>query len=142
MGTVSIKWIDSQLMVGVDSYGHPLITGSWPEKDPEWAGLKPSDLLMLSAAACSVYDVIMILDKQREPIDTLEVDCTGTQAPDPPYAFTHMHLHYRARGAVSDAKLARAIQLSEDKYCSVVNTLRPTVEITSGYHLIGPNSTD
>ena len=135
MGTVAIKWIDSQLMVGVDSFGHPLVTGSWPEKDPDWAALKPSDLLLLSAAACSAYDVVMILDKQREPLGKLEVQCTGTQAPEPPYAFTHIHLHYLVEGEVSDANLARAIELSEEKYCSVINTLRPTVEITSGYSL-------
>jgi len=135
MGTVSIKWIESQLMVGADSFGHPLVAGSWPEKGPEWAGLKPSDLLLLSAASCSAYDVIMILTKQREPLEDLEVQCTGTQAETPPYAFTHIHLHYRVTGAVSEAKLARAIALSEDKYCSVTNTLKPTVEITSDFEV-------
>jgi len=53
MGQVSIQWVNSQLMVGVDSFGHPLVMGSWPEQSPEWAGLKPSDLLLLSAAACA-----------------------------------------------------------------------------------------
>lgn len=56
MGQVAVKWIGSQLMVGVDSFGHPVVTGSWPEQSPEWAGLKPSDLLLLSAAACLAYD--------------------------------------------------------------------------------------
>ena len=60
MGTVGVKWIESQLMTGVDSFGHPLVMGSWPEKEPEWAGLKPSDLLMLSAASCSCYDVVIM----------------------------------------------------------------------------------
>jgi len=67
MGTVAIQWSGSQLMIGVDSFGHPLVMGSWPERSPEWAGLKPSDLLLLSAAACSAYDVVMILGKQRAP---------------------------------------------------------------------------
>ena len=136
MGTVSLKWIDSQLMVGVDSYGHPLVTGSWPDKDPEWAALKPSDLLLLSAAACSAYDVVMILSKQREPLEGLEVSCTGEQASNPPYVFTSIHLHYVVSGKVNVAKLERAIRLSEEKYCSVVNTLKPTVRVTSDYELV------
>ncbi len=136
MSTVFVQWIDSQLMVGVDSYGHPLVLGSWPERDPEWAGLKPSDLLLLAAASCSAYDVAMILTKQREPLAGLEVRCTGEQQSDPPFAFTHIHLHYTVKGAVNPDRLERAIRLSEEKYCSVVNTLRPGVEITSDYEIV------
>jgi putative redox protein len=125
----------SQLMVGVDSFGHPVVTGSWPERTPEWAGLKPSDLLLLSAASCSAYDVVMILGKQREPLEGLEVSCSGTQLPEPPYTFTEIHLHYTARGPLNAEKLARAIALSEDKYCSVINTLKPTVKVTSDFEI-------
>jgi putative redox protein len=136
MGTVAVKWVASQLMTGVDSFGHPLVMGSWPEKEPEWAGLKPSDLLLLSAAACSAYDVVMILTKQREPLVDLEVTCTGEQESEPPYTFTSIHLHYRLKGPLDPNKIARAIRLSEDKYCSVVNTLKPAVKITSDFELV------
>lgn len=137
MGQVAVKWMGSQLMVGVDSFGHPLVVGSWPERTPEWAGLKPSDLLLLSAASCSAYDVVMILGKQREPLTGLEVSCSGTQLPGPPYTFTAMHLHYTVHGPVDAQKLARAIALSEEKYCSVINTLKSTVKVTSDFEIVG-----
>jgi putative redox protein len=136
MGTVAVKWIESQLMTGVDSFGHPLVMGSWPEKAPEWAGLKPSDLLLLSAASCSAYDVVMILHRQREPLTGLEVACTGEQESEPPYKFTALHLHYTLKGSLNSSKVERAIQLSEEKYCSVINTLKPTVQITSSFEII------
>lgn len=136
MGTVSVKWIGSKLMAGVDSFGHPLVMGSWPEKEPEWAGLKPSDLLLLAAASCSSYDVIMILTKQKEPVADLEVTCTGEQQPDPPYAFTRIHLHYTVKGPVNPQKVERAIRLSEEKYCSVTNTLKHGVTITNDFEVI------
>jgi len=136
MGTVAVKWIESQLMTGVDSFGHPLVMGSWPEKEPEWAALKPSDLLLLSAASCSAYDVVMILNKQREPLVGLEVTCTGQQADEPPYRFTSIHLHYTLTGPLNEQKVARAIHLSEEKYCSVINTLKPTVEISSDFEIV------
>lgn len=136
MGTVKLNWIGGQMSVGVDSYGHPIVIGSRPEETPEWAGLKPSDLLLLSAAACSTYDVVMILTKQREPLKHLEVSCEGKQLPEAPYTFTDIHLHYTARGNVSAQKLARAIELSETKYCSVLSTLRPTVKITSDFEIV------
>lgn len=135
MGTVAVKWIDSQLMTGVDSFGHPLTIGSWPEKTPQWAGLKPSDLLMLAAASCSAYDVVMILTKQREPLAGLEVTCTGEQEAEAPYQFTRMHLHYKLKGPLNPQKVERAIRLSEEKYCSVLNTLKPTVEITNEFEI-------
>lgn len=135
MGQVAVKWVDSQLIVGVDSFGHPLVMGSWPEQSPEWVGLKPSDLLLLSAAACSAYDVVMILGKQRQPLEGLEVTCQGTQLAEPPYTFTAIDLHYIAYGPLDSTKLARAITLSEEKYCSVVNTLKSVVKITSHYEI-------
>ena len=137
MRTVAVNWVASQLMTGVDSLGHPLVIGSWPEKDPEWSGPKPADLLLLSAAACSAYDVMMILSKQRETLESLEIVCTGEQEPEPPYAFTSIHLHYIVKGSSLDAKkVERAIRLSEDKYCSVVNTLKPTVKISSDFEMV------
>jgi putative redox protein len=136
MGTVAIKWVESRLMTGVDSFGHPLVMGSWPEKEPEWAGLKPSDLLLLAAASCSGYDVILILTRQREPLQGLEITCTGEQMSEQPYAFTNIHLHYKVKGPVKPQKVDRAIRLSQDKYCSVINTLKPAVEITSDFEII------
>lgn len=136
MGTIAVKWVESQLVVGVDSYGHPLVIGSWPEKEPEWAGLKPSDLLLLSAASCSSYDVVKILKKQKEPLEGLEIEVTGDQASEPPYQFTRIHLHYKFKGKLKKKKAERAIELSEEKYCSVLATLRPGVRLTSTYEML------
>ena len=133
MGKVSVKWVDSQLMVGADSFGHPLVIGSWPEKSPEWAGMKASDLLLISAAACTAYDVVMILRKQKKNLEKFEVEVQGDQLPDPPYRFTKIHVHYLFEGDLDDRSIQRAIQLSEDKYCSVLNTLREGVSISSSY---------
>jgi putative redox protein len=123
-------------MIGVDSRGVPLVISSWPERDPKWMGQKPSDLLLIAAASCTMYDVLEILRKQREPVETLEVLCEGTQLEDPPHNFTKIHLVYSIRGDVSAQKFERAIDLSQNKYCSVLATLRPSVEITSEYEYV------
>ena len=130
MSSVSVKWVGSQLMVGVDSFGHPLVIGSWPEKNPEWAAMKASDLLLLSAAACSAYDVVLILQKQRAALLDFEVEVKGEQEPEPPNRFTHIHMHYRFKGDLDERKVERAIQLTEEKYCSIICTLRPAVEFS------------
>jgi putative redox protein len=136
--TVNLKWINSTatLMAGVDSRGTPAVIGIWDEHDPPWRGLKASDLLLLSAASCSAYDVVTILRKKREPLESLEVKCTGQRESDPPQRFTHIHLHYTLNGDLSPKNAEEAIHLSEDKYCSVINTLKGSVEITSDFEII------
>lgn len=131
--TVYLKWIDSTLMAGMDSRGRSLIIGKIQDSDPEWLGLKPSDLLLLAAASCSAYDVITILQKQREPLEDLAIACTGEQLSDPPHTFVRVSIKYTIKGEVNEAKLKRAIKLSEEKYCSVISTLKPSVEFKSSY---------
>lgn len=133
---VNVKWVEATLMIGSDSRGRPVTIGSKVGDDGEWLGLKASDLLLLSAAACSTYDVVTILTKQRENLTSLNVKCTGVQNSEPPYAFVSIHLHYVVKGGVSSEMLEKAIRLSEDKYCSVIATLRQGVAITSDYELI------
>ncbi|MBE0408569.1 MAG: OsmC family protein [Anaerolineales bacterium] len=135
-GSVWLNWIGSQMMTGFDSRGTPLVIGRWPERDPESIGLKASDLLLLAAAACSSYDIITILTKQREPLESLEVTCTGDQEKEPPFKFVRIHLHYRLKGSINAEKVERAIELSEEKYCSVTNTLKGNVEISSDYEIM------
>lgn len=135
MGTVTLRWVESKLMVGSDSNGHSLVIGRSPDDQNVWNGIKPSDLLLLSAAACSAYDVVEILTKQREPLKDLKVSCRGEQQSDPPYTFTQIHLHYVINGKVDPAKLEKAIDLAENKYCSVMSTLRPGVPISSDYEI-------
>ena len=134
-GKVNIRWSGSRLMLGVDSRGTTLPIGYERQQDPVWSGTKPSDLLLLAAASCSSYDVIEILEKQREPVEGMDVQCTGEQLAEPPYQFVSVHLHYILKGKVNPKKVERAIQLSEDKYCSVLATLRPAVKVSSDYEI-------
>jgi putative redox protein len=90
----------------------------------------------MAVASCAVFDVIEILAKQREPVRDLHVECSGDQLSQPPYSFTNIHNHYIVFGEVNSQKLERAIQLSEDKYCSVISTLRPQVIVTSDFEII------
>ena len=135
-GTVNLKWTGARMMLGVDSRGAAIPIGFNRDADPPWSGVKPSDLLLLAAASCSAYDVVEILQKQREPLEGLDIQCTGEQITEQPYKFVAVHLKYVIKGAVNPKKVERAIQLSEDKYCSVLATLRPSIEISSEFEII------
>lgn len=124
------------MMIGMDSRGTTLVIGNDSDSDPEWIGLKPSDLLLLAAASCTAYDVVTILNKQREPVQGLEIVCTGEQFSEPPNAFIGIFLKYIIKGPVNEEKLKKAIRLSEEKYCSVISTLRPGMRIENTFEII------
>ena len=142
MSNVALKWTgeESQMFMGRDSFGHVVMAGSWPKDDndewQEWKAIKPSDLLLLSLASCSAYDVVMILKRQRQPLVNLYVNVEGNQASAPPYQFTDIHLHYTVAGDGLDAaKVERAIKLSEEKYCSVAATIRGVATLTHSFDI-------
>ena len=135
MGTVSLHWVKQLLFVASDSNGHSFTIGRMPNEPLHWSGVKPSDLMLLSAAACATWDLVEILTKQREPLRDLQVLCSGENLSDPPYTFTKIHIHYMAYGPVNPEKLEKAIQLSEDKYCSVISTLRLGIPVTSDFEI-------
>jgi putative redox protein len=141
MSNIALKWTgaDSKMFIGRDSFGHVLLAGSWPSDRPEWQewkAIKPSDLLLLGLASCTAYDVVMILRRQRQSLDELFVEVDGTQADDPPYQFTDVHLHYILEGEdLDESGVERAIKLSEEKYCSVAATIREVADITHSYEV-------
>ncbi len=81
-------------------------------------GISPMRLLLLSVAGCTSYDVVTILKKMREPIEGLEVEISGERREEHPQIYTRVHIHYRIYGNVREEKAKRAIELSQDKYCS------------------------
>jgi putative redox protein len=127
------------MFVGRDSRGQVLVAGSWPKEDPnwqEWKALKPSDLLLLGLASCTAYDIVMILERQRQRLTRLSLEVNGDQLPDPPYAFTDIHIHYRLAGEELDQKkVERAITLSLEQYCSVAATLRGVSKVTYSFEI-------
>ena len=135
MGLIKLRWVEEKMMVATDSNGHSVVVGRSPDPEYNWVGVKPSDLLLMAVAACAAYDVVEILKKQREPMRDLMVSCSGDQMTEPPYSFTKIHLHYVIWGNISEIKLGKAISLSEEKYCSVISTLRPGVPVTSDFEI-------
>ncbi|MAT97377.1 MAG: peroxiredoxin [Anaerolineaceae bacterium] len=144
MSNIAVKWTGqgSQMFIGRDSFGHVVVSGSWPQEDEawqEWKGLKPSDMLLLSLASCSAYDVVMILGRQRQQLTNLHVSVDGEQASEPPYQFTEIHQHYTVEGINLDPqKVERAIELSEERYCSVAATIRGVARLSHSFEIVAP----
>ncbi|KAA0265539.1 MAG: OsmC family peroxiredoxin [Chloroflexi bacterium] len=100
-------------------------------------GFGSSDLLSAALIGCSAYDVVEILRKQRQELKQLQVRAEAVQDETPPWRFRKIHIHYQVVGRGLDPKkVRRAVQLSEEKYCSVYATLRDVIEITHDIEVI------
>ncbi|NJN27439.1 MAG: OsmC family protein [Cyclobacteriaceae bacterium] len=100
-------------------------------------GMRPMQLLLAAAGSCSSIDIISILKKQKQELKDLQVEVNGErEANVVPSLFTDVHLHYILSGALDDTKVKRAIELSVDKYCSVVKILEKTAKVTYSYEII------
>jgi putative redox protein len=133
MGTATVKWISGKQFIGIDSTQHSVVL-STPD---EGVGIKPSELLLIAIASCTAVDVVEILTKKRMPLNHLEIRCTGEQDQEPPWTFRKIHLHYTVAGkGLTEKAVEQAIQLSEEKYCSVAATVRATAEITTEFIIL------
>ena len=95
------------------------------------AGPGPMLTLLLAAAACSGSDVVAILEKMRVKLHELSIDIAGTRREEEPRRYVAIHLDYRLNGdALDPAKARRAIDLSLEKYCSVIHSLAPDIAVT------------
>lgn len=134
MAEVSLVWLQDEQFVGTDSSKHSVVLST--QNEANGVGMKPSELLLISLAGCTAVDVVRILDKQRMLLSGLEIRVTGEQQPDPPWTYEAIHMHFLLRGrSLTEQAVKRAIELSENKYCSVAATLRAQVEITWSFEI-------
>jgi len=133
MSVTTLQWLSGKRFVGIDSTNHSVVLSS---KD-EGIGVKPSDMLLIALASCTAVDVVEILAKKRMPLDSLEIVTNGEQDANPPWTFRKIHLKYRMSGrGLTEKAVEQAIQLSEEKYCSVAATIRGVAEITTEFEII------
>ena len=130
MGQAKVRWVGNHTFIGTDSTNHAVLLSSPKEN----IGMKASELLLVSLATCSSYDVVGILEKRKVALRKLEVEVTAEQEKDPPWTFTDIHLKYILAGDGLEPRHAEtAIRLSEEKYCSVAATLKGKAKITWEY---------
>jgi putative redox protein len=138
MGKATVTWVQKLQFVGTDTSKHSVVISSQDEENG--VGVKPSDLLLISLASCAAYDVVNILTKKRKILHDLRVEVEGEQQENSPWPFTRIHLHYVVVGEkISERDVAKAIQLSQEKYCSVSATLKAAVELTHDYEVVQPH---
>lgn len=134
MKSVDISWhpVDEVFVATGSESTTVRVNAPHAAPDAPRSGFPPAELLLAAAGTCSAWDVVEILRKQRQEVDAIDVRVTGEQAADPPWPFRRIELEFTIRGKGISVPLAeRAVQLSEERYCSVIATVRGVAEVTS-----------
>jgi putative redox protein len=125
-----IKWLDGRAFVGESGSGHAVVMDGAPESGGRNIGFRPMEMLLLGMGGCTAFDVVMILEKGREKITSLEIELEAERAETEPKVFTRVKLIYRLKGRnLKPASVERAIKLSEEKYCSATAMFAKTAKI-------------
>jgi putative redox protein len=136
MQEASIKWVGEEKFLATSPSGHAMAI------DSDRASNKapgPMELLLLALGGCTGTDVVSILKKKRQKLESLEIICSGERAAEPPKVWITLEVVYRLRGTLDEAAVKRAIELSEKKYCSVSAMLQKTAKLTWRYEILPPS---
>lgn len=108
---------------------------SIPDHSNDLEGFRPMEMLLASLAGCMSIDVLSILYKQKQSVDTYQVKVSAERVVVQPSIFSKINLEIFLTGEIEEGKLKRAIDLSIEKYCSVYKILNQSAEITCNYFL-------
>lgn len=117
--------------------GHRILMDGAPEAGGENQGPRPMELLLAGTGGCTAFDVVAILRKGRHDVTGCDVTLSAQRAESDPKVFTHIHFVFRVTGRkLRPEVVARAIELSKEKYCSASIMLAKTATITHEMEII------
>jgi putative redox protein len=128
-----VKWVGDEKFLATMPSGNivPLDASSTHEGGPG-----PMEMLLGALGACTSVDVKLILEKKRQKLTSLEVSVSGERAKEPPEVWTKIEIVYRLSGTLEEKAVRDAIELSQNKYCSVAAMLGKTAKITYRYEIM------
>lgn len=132
MQTARLKWVDKEQFLTVTPSGHAVPFDSDRESN---TAPGPMEMLLAALGACTATDVVSILHKKRQKLESLEIEISGERAAEPPRIWTRLEVVYKLRGTLDDKAVRDAIHLSESKYCSVSAMLKKAAEVSFRYEI-------
>ncbi len=132
-----VKWLDNMSFVGESESGHSVVMDGPQESGGRNLGIRPMEMVLLGMGGCTAFDVVLILKRQRQAISDCYVELSAERAEEAPKVFTKIHVHYVVKGKnLDDKKVARAVDMTAEKYCSVSIMLAKSVDVTHDYEII------
>lgn len=132
-----IKWVEKATFLGESGSGHSVVMDGPPESGGRDIGIRPMEMLLIGMGGCTAFDVVMILQRARQAVTDCVVEVSAERSDEVPRVFTAIHVHFVVSGDdLSDKQVARAVQLSAEKYCSASIMLGKAANITHDYEIV------
>ena len=135
---VTLKRLNNDVhFEGINLDGNTIHLDGSPEIGGEGKGMRPTESLLTSIAACSSIDVVVLLKKMGQQLDDIKVEITGERAEDQvPKIFTKIHLHFILTGKIKEEKAAQAVKMSAETYCTVAKMVDKVAEVTYDFEIV------
>lgn len=134
----TVNWLAASGMgfVAETGSGHVLVMDGAPDGGGRNLAPRPMETVLAGTAGCTAYDVVLILKRGRHQVTGCQVKVTSERAVADPKVFTRIHMHFSVTGkALAETAVARAIQMSHEKYCSASIMLAKTAQITTSFEI-------
>lgn len=130
------QWLDGRCFVAANERGNSIVMDGTSADEGHKRGASPMEVLLMGVAGCSSIDVVDIAKKQRQDI----IDCIATveaeRADSVPRVFTKIHIHFKVIGRnLKEETIAKAVQLSAEKYCSASIMLGKAVPVSHSFEI-------
>ncbi len=134
----TVEWREGVQFEITPGSGHTIVTDGPEASGGKNAGARPMELVLMGVGGCASYDVVTILEKSRESVTACKCELTAERADEPPKVFTKIHMHFLVSGdELTESKVARAVKLSAEKYCSAsIMLTRGGVNIEHSYEIV------
>lgn len=131
-----IKWAQDAMFIAESGSGHALVMDGAPDAGGRNLGVRPMEMVLMGMGGCTAFDVVLILRRGRHDVVDCVAELSAERAETEPKVFTHIHVHFIVSGrGLKDAAVARAIELSAEKYCSASIMLSKSVNISHDYEI-------
>ncbi|MEG6967155.1 OsmC family protein [Pseudomonas aeruginosa] len=133
-----IQWAGEAMFLGESGSGHVVVMDGPPDHGGRNLGVRPMEMVLIGLGGCTNFDVVSILKKARQPVESCEAFLEAERADEEPKVFTKIHVHFVVKGrGLKEAQVKCAVELSAEKYCSASIMLgRGGVEITHDYEIV------
>ncbi|WP_280553191.1 OsmC family protein [Halomonas sp. 25-S5] len=134
----SVKWTDGRQFVAESGSGHSVVIDGPPDHGGRNTGPRPMEMLLMGMGACTSFDVLNILDKARANVTDCVASLEAERTDEVPSVFTKIHVHFTVSGkGLKEKQVARAVELSAEKYCSAsIMLVKGGVEISHSFTIV------
>ncbi len=134
---VEVDWLDGMAFQASGDSGHKVMIDASPDVGGENRGSRPMEILLMGLGGCSSIDVMLMLKKSRQQVTDCKCVIEAKRADAVPAVFTHIHVHFIVSGHdLSEKRVARAVTLSAEKYCSASIMLSKAAEMTHDFEIV------